>query len=85
MYIVKNFLSDMAYSTSGGDRAEKIMMFQEKKIFVQKSDFSEMAIIRVEKACYVRQNLNHFRLSKFFEISTRCSQRPYAKTFFSFC
>jgi len=84
MYIVKNFLSDMAYSTSGGERAQKIMMFQQKKFFVQKSDFPETAVIRAEKACYLVVNLNHFRLSKFFEISTRCSQRPYKNEFFSF-
>ena len=39
MYIVKNFLSDMAYSTSGGERAEKIMMFQQKKFFCSKVRF----------------------------------------------
>ena len=44
-------MSDMAYSTSGGERAQKIMMFQQKKFFVQKSDFPEMALIRTEKAC----------------------------------
>ena len=49
MYIVKNFLSDMAYSASGGERPQKIMMFQQENFFGTLSDFRVMAIIRPYK------------------------------------
>ena len=47
--MVKNFLPDMAYSSSGGERQSKIMKFQKKKFFEKLSHLPKMMIFRADQ------------------------------------
>ena len=62
MYIVKNFLSDMANSTGGGERASKIMGFPKKNFLVTLSDFPQMAILRANQT---NQNVKSLTTSSY--------------------
>ena len=49
MYMVKNFLPDMANWSSGGERVSKIMKFTKKNFFLRKSDFPVMMVFRADQ------------------------------------
>ena len=73
MYIVKNFLSDMANSTGGGERASKIMGFRRKKNFGYIFRFSVNGDLKGKSDKSLCHTFDHFQLSSVSEISTRCS------------